>query len=56
MINVHVVAAKSISNVVVNKLANPYKIRDCGFFFLSKNSPKLTLEPLLEPFKNKKGI
>mgnify|MGYP004563040463 CR=1 FL=1 len=26
--------AKSTKTVVVNKSANPHKIRDCGFFFL----------------------
>ena len=29
----HVALVRNISNVVVNKLANPHKIRDCGFFY-----------------------
>ena len=28
----HVAVARSISNVVVNKPANPHKIKDCGLF------------------------
>jgi len=30
---VHVAQEKNINNVVVNKPANPHKIRDCGFFY-----------------------
>jgi len=33
MIRVLVEVAKSTKTVVVNKPANPYKIRDCGFFY-----------------------
>jgi hypothetical protein len=28
-----VAQGKNINNVVVNKPAKPYKIRDCGFFY-----------------------
>ena len=38
MILVHVAQEKNISNVVVNKPANPHKIRDCGFFYGSMSS------------------
>jgi hypothetical protein len=30
----HVAQDANISNVVANKPANPYKIRDCGFFII----------------------
>jgi len=30
---IHVAVVKNISSVVVNKPANPHKIRDCGFFY-----------------------
>jgi hypothetical protein len=30
----HVAQGKNTNNVVVNKPANPHKIRDCGFFLL----------------------
>ena len=29
----HAAQDANINNVVVNKPANPYKIRDCGFFY-----------------------
>ena len=33
MISVHVEVVRNTNNVVVNKPANPYKIRDYGFFY-----------------------
>ena len=33
MILVHVAQDANINNVVVNKSANPHKIRNCGFFY-----------------------
>lgn len=33
MIRVLVAQDANINNVVVNKPTNPYKIRDCGFFY-----------------------
>jgi hypothetical protein len=34
----HVAVARSISNVVANKLANPHKIRENASFFFAKKS------------------
>lgn len=43
-------SGKKLNNVVVNKPVNPYKIRNCGFFFLLKNTPKYELELLWSHF------
>lgn len=46
----HVAQDANINNVVLNKLTNPHKIRNYGFFFLLKNTPKYELEPLWSHF------
>ena len=42
----HVDRARNISSVVVNKLANPHKIRENASFFFAKKLRKITKNPI----------
>jgi hypothetical protein len=47
---IHVAVARNINNVVVNKPANPHKIRDCGFFYDYNIQVKIDVSTVLDKF------
>lgn len=47
---VHVAVVKNINNVVVNKLANPHKIRKNASFFFAKKLRVCMLRATLDTF------
>ena len=46
----HVDRDANINNVVVNKPANPYKIRECGFFYDYNIQVKIDVSTVLDKF------